>query len=317
MNFEKIWITVKSVSTIAVIVGCFFIVTPLIGQVMDYFNAKETLYNEQMIQLGQGIASKRIEYNNKLLQEQIKLLNKQITEEVKARDQQIIAIGNIVAQLKQDFKEQVGYNYVDKTDASKNYSEVTIKKEIDMGKGEKDEIPWGWAMYSPNIKGEKKWTTGTYPIDLYTNVAIGEEDGKGGRKDAYVEAYMTSKVFDKDKDKKFPIDIKSINWVEKPPKEKSFMWNPRFSLGLNIASDSFAAIEASLFSYGRTKGDMDWRFLGVGFGANSDSEYLYIAPIEYNIGKPLPMMENLFISPFIGMDTDNETVWGVQLQIPF
>ncbi len=68
------------------------------------------------------------------------------------------------------------------------------------------------------------------------------------------------------------------------------MWNPRVSLGFGIASDVFGAFEVSLFSYGRTKGDMDWRLLSLGLGTNDDDNYFYIAPIEYNIGKPLPFM---------------------------
>ncbi len=316
---DKIWFGIKSTATIAVIVGCFIIGAPLAKSIIGYFDAKEALYNEQMVTISQGVASKRVEFSNELLKEQIKMMNTQILELVKQRDQQIIEVGQIVAQLKQDFKEQIGYTYKDETDESKDYHEVTIKKEIVMNKktGEKDDIPWAWSMYSPNIKGEKKWTTGTYPVEIYTNVAIGESDGEGGRTDAYVEAYMTSKVFDGDKDKKFPLDIKSINWVMKPPKDKEFMFNPRLSIGMNLGSSLYPSLEVSFFSYGRTKGDMDWRFLGVGFGADSDHRYLHLAPVEYNIGKPLPLMENLFFAPFIGIDEDSESIWGATLQLPF
>jgi len=317
MKIDTIWFGVKSVATIAVVVGCFIIIMPLAAKVMGLMDKKEQLFNEQMVQMSSNVVSQRVEFNNKLLQAQIATLNVQILDLVKQRDQQIVEVGQIVAQLKQDFKEQIGHTYKDKNDTSKDYHEVTIKKDIEMNDGEKDEIPWGWAMYSPNIKGEKKWTTGTYPVDIHTNIAIGEEDGKGGRTDAYVEAYMTSKIFDKDKDKKFPLEITSVNWVKKPPKEKEFMFNPRLSIGMNVGSEFYPSLEVSFFSYGKTKGDMDWRFLGVGFGATGDHRYLSLAPVEYNIGKPLPMMENLFFAPFIGIDKDSNTVWGAQLQLPF
>lgn len=310
MNFEKIWLSVKTVSTIAVVVGCFILAMPVIAKVMDLMDKKDQLYNEQMIQLSSNIVSQRVEFNNKLLQAQIATLNTQVTDMAKARDQQIVAMGEIVASLKQDFKEQIGFIYKDAEDKSKDYVETVIKKQL----SDKSEIPWSWAMYSPNIEGAEKWTTGTYPIKLHTKIALGENDD---RSDAYVEAYMTSDIFQADKGKKFPIDIDSVSWVEKPPKEKSFMFNPRLSLGVNIANDPFPSLEASMFSYGRTEVDMDWRFLGVGFGVSSEHSYLFVAPAEYNVAKHLPFVKNLFFSPFVGIDEDSNTIWGAQLQVPF
>ena len=317
MKIDTIWFGVKSTATIAVVVACIIMAMPVIAKVMSLMDKKEQLYNEQMIQLSSNVVSQRVEFNNKLLQAQIATLNEQVLEIAKARNQEVIAVGKIVAELKQSFSEQIGHIYKDAQDSSKDYVETVIKKPL----SDKSEIPWGWAMYSPNIAGDEKWTTGTYPIKLHTNIAIGEDDGDGGRTDAYVEAYMTSEIFEGDKGKKFPIDITSVSWVQKPPQPYSFMFNPRLSLGFGYSNsndgEGFGSIEASFFSYGQTKGDMDWRFLGLGIGIGSDNEFMYIAPVEYNIGKPLPFMENLFLSPFIGLDSDSETIWGIQLQIPF
>jgi len=327
MKIDTIWFGVKSVATIAVVVTCIIMVAPMAKAVVGYFNSKELLYNEQMVRLSKegDLASKRVEFNNKLLQAQIATLRDEIKIQAKARNQEIVAFGEVIAELKQDFSEQIGNVYKDSQDSTKDYVETVIKKQMSDG----SEMPWGWAMYSPNIKGDEKWTTGTYPAKIHTKIALGEDKKSGGRKDAYVESYMTSEIFKADKGKKFPVEIASIEWVEKPPEPYSFMWNPRLSLGFGYGSgggdddddddsgEAFGSIEASFFSYGQTKGDMDWRFLGVGIGIGSDSEFIYVAPVEYNIGKPLPMMENLFLSPFIGLDDDSETVWGIQLQIPF
>jgi len=310
MNFEKIWLSVKTLSTIAIITGIIVIAVPIFNRVMGLFDKKEQLYNEQIIKISEGLVSQRVEINEKLLQAQIDGLNKAILAMVKDRDQTIVQVGKIVAELKQDFSEQIGHVYKDVNDSSKDYEEVVINKTVADG----SEIPWSWAMYSPNIKGENKWTTGTYPMKIHTKIAIGENED---RSDAYVEAFLTSEIFKKDKGKKFPIDIGSVEWVKKPPKEKSFMFNPRLSLGVNIGNDIFASIETSLFSYGRTSGDMDWRFIGAGIGASSDQQYIFFTPIEYNIGKPLPFMENLFVSPYVGINSDRENVYGAQIQIPF
>lgn len=314
MVMEKIWIGIKSTSILAVVIGCFIILVPIAKSVVGYFNSQEILFNEQMVRLSTygDVVSKRVELNNELLQSQISTLRQEIKDQAKARNQEIIAVGEVIASLKQDFSEQQGDDYKDKTDNKKDFTQVVIKKQMSDG----SEMPWSWAMYSPNVEKDK-WTTGTYPAKIHTKIALGEDKESGGRKDAYVESYMTSDIFNDDKGKKFPVEIDSIEWVEKPPQEKSFMFNPRFSLGVGVQEQLFGAFEFSFFSYGKTKGDMDWRLLSLGFGVNSDDKYLYVAPIEYNIGKPLPLMENLFLAPFIGFDEDSNTVWGGTIQIPF
>jgi len=320
MKIDTIWFGVKSIATIAVVVTIIIMGLPMAKAVIGYFNSKEMLYNEQMIRLSQAgdVASKRVEFNNKLLQEQVDMLRGEIKDQVKARNQEIVAYGEVIAQLKQDLKESDGNKFTDPDDPTKDYVETVLKKDLSDG----SEIPWGWAMYSPNVTKSPKWTTGTYPLKIHTKIALGEDKESGGRKDAYVESYLTSDIFIADKGKKFPVEIDSIQWIEKPPQPNSFMFNPRLSLGFGYATggeddSGFGSIEASFFSYGETKGDMDWRFISVGLGVGSDSQFMYLAPVEYNIGKPLPMMENLFLSPFVGLDDDSETIWGVQLQIPF
>lgn len=305
MNGESIWLGVKITVVVAVAVASVVVGGPIINKVLSLMEKKEQLYNEQMVRLADNQVSQRIEFSNKLLEMRIEQLDERLVDMAKARNQDMVAFGEIVSSLKQTMSEQIGYMYKDKQDSSKDFVETVIK--------DKSELPLAWAMYSPNIKGEEKWTTGTYPVKIHTKVAIGENED---RSDAYVESYMTSDVFNADKGKKFPLSIDSIEWVKAPPKEKSWMFNPRLSLGFGVASDAFGSIEASLFSYGRTKGDMDWRFLGIGAGVSNDNQYLYFAPAEYNLGKHIPMVHNLFVSPFVGIDEDS-TTWGVQLQIPF
>jgi hypothetical protein len=312
---EKIWFAIKSSATIAVIVGCFVIGAPMAKAVIGYFDAKEMLYNEQMIKLSKegDLVSKRVEFNNELLQTQIAGLRQEIKDQAKARNQEIVAFGEVIAELKQDFSEQIGNVYKDATDSSKDYVETVIKKQMSDG----SELPFAWAMYSPNIESEEKWTTGSYPMKLHTKIALGEDKESGGRKDAYVESYMTSEIFAADKGKKFPIEIASVDWVEKPPQEKRFMFNTRLSMGINMTDEAFPALEASFFSYGRTEVDMDWRFLGLGYGMSSDNRYLYLNPASYNIGNHLPFVKNLFLGPMIGYDGDSEITWGAGIQVPF
>lgn len=309
-KLEGIWLTVKSFALLGFVVGCFFIASPLVAKVVDFFDKKEQFYNEQIIKLSENAVSKRMEISNSLMKEELKKLRQDFLDLAKQRDQDITHIGNVVAELKQDLTEQIGNMYKDEKDPTKNYAEVVLKKQLSDG----SEIPWGWAMYSPNAPVDEKWTTGTYPLKVHTKIALGESED---RSDAYVEAWMTSDVFKDDKDKKFPINIESVDWVKRPPKEKEWMFNPRLSLGFGYASEIFPALELSLFSYGKSEGDMDWRFLSFGVGASDENYYLYTAPVEYNVGKPIPLIDNIFFSPFVGIDKEMSTIFGGQFQIPF
>lgn len=309
MKLESIWLIAKISFLVTICISGVVVGKPVLNKVLSLLDKKEQLYNEQMIRLADNEVSQRIEFSNKIIEMRIEQLDKRILEVANARNQDIVEIGNIVASLKQDMREQIGYYYKDREDSSKDYVETVIKKDM----GDNSELPVAWAMYSPNIKGEEKWTTGTYPMKVHTKVAIGENED---RSDAYVESYITSDVFSADKGKKFPLQVDTVEWVKAPPKEKSWMFNPRGSLGFGVASDIFGSFEMSFFSYGRTKGDMDWRFLSLGLGLSDNNQYLYLAPVEYNLGKRIPVVHNLFISPFIGIDKDS-TTWGAQLQIPF
>lgn len=309
MKLESIWLGAKIFFLVFVGIGITIVGKPVLDKVLSLLDKKEQLYNEQMIRLADNQVSQRVEFSNKLLEQKIEQLDKRILEVANARNQDIVEIGNMVASLRQDMSEQIGSYYKDKNDPSKDYVETVIKKKMP----DNSELPVGWAMYSPNIEGDEKWTTGTYPMKVHTKVAIGENED---RSDAYVESYITSDVFNADKGKKFPLTVDTVEWVKAPPKEKTWMYNPRISLGFGVASDVFGSLEVSFFSYGRSKGDMDWRFLGIGAGVSDDNEYLYVVPASYNIGNHIPLVDNIFVSPFVGIDEDSAT-WGIQLQIPF
>lgn len=309
MSLETIWVSVKVAVLVAFGVAAFVIGGPLVDKVLNLMEAKEELYNEQIVRLSDGAVSQRIEYSNKLLEQQITELKKEIVDLAAEREQEIVSVGAIVASLQQDLEEQIGEAYKDKEDSSKDFVETIIKKKMP----DDSEVPWAWSMYSPNIAGENKWTTGTYPVKLHTKVAIGKNDD---RSDAYVETYMTSDVFAADQGKKFPITVDSVEWVEAPPNPKSWMYNIRFSLGFGVSTDIFGAVEASFFSYGRTETDMDWRLLGVGLGVSDDNGFLYVVPAAYNLGQNIEYINNLFLGPFVGIDGDG-VIGGVGLQIPF
>jgi len=63
-----------------------------------------------------------------------------------------------------------------------------------------------------------------------------------------------------------------------------------------------------LFSYGRTKVNPDWSFVGVGVGFESrnNNAALVLSPVNYNIGKSLPIVRNIYVGPTVGLDTSGK-----------
>jgi hypothetical protein len=62
---------------------------------------------------------------------------------------------------------------------------------------------------------------------------------------------------------------------------------------------------------------MDWRFLTLGIGGDKDEVYGYFMPVQYNIGNFIPLVENMFVGPFIGVGTDTDVTYGAGISVLF
>ena len=69
----------------------------------------------------------------------------------------------------------------------------------------------------------------------------------------------------------------------------------------------------SFSSYGETRADSWFRLfrLGVGYDAARRAASFSFAPFAFNIGKPLPLITNLFLTPRISFDSAGGLVVGV------
>ena len=78
-----------------------------------------------------------------------------------------------------------------------------------------------------------------------------------------------------------------------------------------------AGLSFSFSGYGKSRSDLDWRFFDFGVSTNGDDTYAKFTPFAYNIGKPLPVVDNLFLGPFVGLGTGGDKIVGLGLSIPF
>lgn len=250
------------------------------------------------------------------LEKKLKASDSVILAEVKKRNEKIDEIARITAELKQTRKLNQKSDHVYLKGKKTDHHFIKIYKTASDGK----ELPWAWAMFHPNQVEGKLWKVGTYPIKFETDIIETENDK--GKYNRYVELNMVNDQMKETKGNRYPIKISSVEWAKNPITTKQFYWwNPRIGFQGLFTNELFApGFNVSLSSYGRTKRDMDWRFLTFGLGAYSEDDsteaVFNFTPVEWNVGNIIPIIENLFFGPTAAWDTDGEVSYGVGFSIP-
>jgi hypothetical protein len=270
----------------------------------------------EMERIAENIVRKQIVVDTKEMKEAIKELaesNRKLLDIIKDRDEDIKEVGTIVAKVKQrvdKMSEPSDHTY--KKGSINDHEFVKIFGKDTDGK----EYPVAWAMYHPNQTEDKKWKTGTYPQEL--NLAVVETESKKGDYNKYVDAWIENNQMKSTKGNQYPIEVTNVEWYREKVKEKGFDFNLRLgATGAIGHEDLFPGIDLSLFSYGRTHRDIDWRFVVLGIGGTGDRIYGYFVPVQYNAGNFLPLVENLQFGPFFGISDDSTKNYGVAFSVLF
>lgn len=174
-------------------------------------------------------------------------------------------------------------------------------------------IPFGETTF--NAWKEHPWELKVFPRE-YKSVTIlsVNEDGKHVAHNQFL-IETEGKIY------KLPVQESSL--LEIKPESK-FRFSPRLYLGFDVGATIVRTtggvhpgaspnLQVSLFSYGQTKKDVEWSFVGLGVGYLVDEQRpaLLLSPVNYNVGHHLPLMDNLHVGPSVAVDTDaNFTVMG-------
>jgi hypothetical protein len=177
-------------------------------------------------------------------------------------------------------------------------------------------VPVAWAMFYPYQIPDKQWKFGTFETKV--DVKVVQSETKEGNNSRYVEVNLYGKD-----DKELIVKDVNVDWAVKRIKDKSFnWWNPRLGLGASGTNKMIGPrIDLSIFSYGKTNVDIDWRFLSFGIGTHSDNDesevFWSFEPFSWNLGKSLPLVENIFIGPLIVYGLDFDRSYGLGISVPF
>ena len=169
--------------------------------------------------------------------------------------------------------------------------------------GDGKSVPFGKAGFS--AWQENPWSLEIKPREYSTVTVLGQNEE--GRHYAYSRFQVSVDG------KTYTVPITEAKMVEEFPSPK-FRFTPRLYLGVDIGGvanpPSHAEVTPnlglSLFSYGRTKTAPDWSFLtlGLGYATQTPGLAVLLSPINYNVGKPLPLMDNLHIGPSVSIDVE-------------
>jgi len=272
-------------------------------------NAKVT---DSFIKLADNIASREVVVNTKALELQLKDVDEKIIALAKERDEVITQLGKTVITLNDSVKLRLASDKSYLKGKVTDYEFIKIYSKDTEG----EEYLVAWAMYHPNQVEGKRWKVGTYPLEVHERITYSENEKT---EHATVEAWLENNRQKEMKGKKFPVAVKSVEWYKRTPTEKFQWFNPRLSIGmLGTLDDLYPTVNLSWASYGWSKRDMRWRFLPMGIGGNSENGFVQVSPFEYNIGYHLPIINNLFLGPYINWNfNDWKTSYGLGISVPF
>lgn len=281
-------------------------------ELIEILSKRDQNLEDALIKLSESVIHSKVEVSTDKLEKKINSLDQTIIQLIEAQNKKIESIGETTSLLDLELRIMKSNYHKNENDPRRDYDETTIYHKDTEGK----DIPIGIAQYNPNLPDEDKWLIGTYPLEYKTKIITSTD--KKGNESVTVEGWIENNFLPESEGKKYPISLRNVEWVKRVPRNKSFMFNPRLSLNVTASDISiYPSIGISAFSYGKTTGDMDWRFLEIGIGGNKEDIIFHFSPAEYNIGKQIPIIENLFIGPMVNINEKGEYGFGGQISIPF
>lgn len=284
--------------------------------VAAYMNTREVVKELKVVHLEtnavktQLVASKEKVNELKLI---LKTKKSIILKAAKEGKEQIDEIARIKGQLKATRKLQQKSSHVYLKGGKLDHHFIKIYNTAADG----TEFPVAWSMFHPNQPDpEKLWKVGTFNQEFYVDII--ETENRDGTFNRYVELTVENNKNSETKGKVFPVEIVDIKWAKNPITDKRFSWNPRISMcGVMTTESLYPGLAVSFFSYGKTTGDLDWKFLSVGLGGNADTINGFFEPLSWNFGKAIPLVENSFIGPIVSINNKSEVGYGINMSIPF
>lgn len=233
-------------------------------------------------------------------------LNTQIQQDIKERNGHLTLIAELQAKYaaeKKKVKTITRIVYQDRTiDLPKG--QIFVRLEDGTYK-EVTSLTYSYKDFRIDISGDAIQQTISYKLHQRFRAVFAESKLPGGAINHYAELY---ELDDKGKDTgRMTLEKFEVVKSEALP-SKMMWWNPKIDLQLAVrvttAADFgwLADVGFSTSAYGHTPDDITWRFFRLGAGITGWGFSLSFSPAQYNVGKVLPLVSNLWITPWGGYD---------------
>jgi hypothetical protein len=175
-------------------------------------------------------------------------------------------------------------------------------------------VPLGTVGFS--AWQEKPWSIDIKARDYKMATVVGTDENQR----MYFYNKFTVSVDNKD----YEIPIKTATTQQVYPEAKFSWFNPRLYLGADgtvglnpVKGEFIPSANIQIMSYGRYKTQPDFSILqvGAGYGVDAKRPQLVVTPVSYNIGKHIPLMNNLYLGPSLSVGTDGNVGIGGGIRV--
>lgn len=249
-----------------------------------------------------------------------------IKKDLKGLGADLSAIGETIASIEGQVETNQGSDDVVSHDPGEQpadcklcdvheYTAATQIKDVRIG-----EMPHAKVEF--DASKAKPWTVTSDNIDVKVTTVLGESD-----KEDVTIFYHTVSMFNRTRpelvNKEYKLKITSSEFVQTLDTNKEFyFWAPSLDLSfdngfvLDTGGDDFyragASLGFSVMGFGRNELNLDWKFIRLGVGINSkENAYVTFEPARYNIGKFIPLINDLWIGAGVLFDGG----WGISISI--
>ncbi len=168
-------------------------------------------------------------------------------------------------------------------------------------------VPFEFHDFRLRASGDAVKKTFQYHLDQKFEVISAETKLPGGAVNNYVELYE----LDNNQKRIGKLQLTKFEVVKRQTQPRFLFWDPALDIAFggmisrNKEVGMFGSLGLSIMSYGREK-DLSWRFIRLGVGIDTHGIDLSVAPFQYNFAQPIPLINNLFLTPAIVYTIDNK-----------
>lgn len=181
-------------------------------------------------------------------------------------------------------------------------------------------LPFSYKDFRLDASGDAVKKTFRYKLTQKFEIIFAETKLASGAINNYAELYE----LDQSNKRVGRLELTKFDVYKNPIDPKIFKWwdpaidimvgaimNRGYEFGIN------GNVGVSFFSYGRYR-NLDWRFLRLATGINRSGLEFSVAPAQYNVAQPIPIINNLWLTPSFGYILDTKSYYlgfGIAAQL--